>query len=403
MTQTRSSKQKWLALLAVAGAFTYTFLSRYIWSPLMKDASAEFGLSSAQSGLFMSAFFLGYVIMQLPGGILADRFSPRLILAAGTAIGGICTGMVAFVPTFATGAAFRLVAGLASGVIFSCSTKVLSYAFKAEERGIALGILMASPPLGITLASLIGPVLKSSIGWRQTFLVIGFLAVPIVLLLFFAKTGKGQPAAAQPERPSFLLGFAEYIKNKNQLLIAAGGFMFMLTTTGFPTWVNGFTGALNFSAVETTTIAMGYSISGIVGSILSGMLANKLKMNNRSFLILTLVFMAGLSLAIAFKWSFVLFAALSIVYGFVSYLPASHFAAIVINNARPEFSATSVALFNLFQQSASVIQPVLLGSIIDGTGGYNVIWYIFSASMAVSVITTTLTSKKIQMQENAAK
>lgn len=47
---------KYMSLAAVTLAFSFTFLSRYIWSPLMADVSGEFGINATQAGLYMSAF-----------------------------------------------------------------------------------------------------------------------------------------------------------------------------------------------------------------------------------------------------------------------------------------------------------------------------------------------------------
>lgn len=55
----KTAANKWLTLIAVTLAFSFTFLSRYIWSPLMNDVSAEFGINATQAGLYMSAFFAG--------------------------------------------------------------------------------------------------------------------------------------------------------------------------------------------------------------------------------------------------------------------------------------------------------------------------------------------------------
>lgn len=394
MQKTGVSSRRWLALLAVTSAFTYTFIGRYIWSPLMADVSAEFSLSSAQGGIYMSAFFLGYVITQIPGGLLADRIDPKIVLISSTLIGGLAAALMSQVSGFQMGIAFRLLAGLAGGFVFSCCSKVVSSAFQSHERSVALGILLASPPLGITIASLMGPLLKGALGWRATFLVVGGLSLLVVLalLLFIGKVEvpKEEPAGG---KPSFLEGFSAFTKNRNQWFLALAAFMFMLTTTGFPTWVSGFTRALGYTQAQTTLIAMSYSIAGIAGSIFSGFIAKKLKLPHRAFLMLALLCMAGLSLLLSLGWRFGGFAAIGILYGFISYLPAAHFTALVIDFSKPQHSATSVASHNLFQQSASVIQPILLGFGIDLTGGYAVIWYVFALAMLIAAASARLTRK----------
>ena len=87
----QKKRNPYLSLAAVTLAFTFTFLSRYIWSPLMADVSNEFGINATQAGLYMSAFFAGYLVTQIPGGIMADRYQPKYILIACTVLGGVMT------------------------------------------------------------------------------------------------------------------------------------------------------------------------------------------------------------------------------------------------------------------------------------------------------------------------
>ena len=53
----------------------------------MADVSGEFGINATQAGLYMSAFFAGYLVTQIPGGIMADRYQPKYILIACTILG----------------------------------------------------------------------------------------------------------------------------------------------------------------------------------------------------------------------------------------------------------------------------------------------------------------------------
>lgn len=387
MIKSRRTPDKWLTLLAVTAAFTYTFLGRYIYSSLMNAVSDEFGLNTAQAGMYMSAFFLGYIVTQVPGGILADRISPKMLVIISTAVGGLSSALMSTIPSFEMGILYRLLSGIAGGFVFSCSSKIISSVFEPKERGVALGILLASPPMGITLSSLLGPLLRDALGWRSSFLMVGLTAALVAaLILLFVRNPQRPPKEEAGKNPSFIAGFLVFVKNPNQLFLAAAGFMFMFTTTGFPTWVNKFTENLNYTEVQTTLIAMSYSIAGIIGSILSGMIAKRLRLGSRGFLLATLAAMSVLSIVLVLRWQAGLFLTIGIVYGFISYLPASHFAAMAISYANPLHSATAIASHNLFQQTASVIQPMVLGWGIDATGGYPILWYAFAATMIIGVL-----------------
>ncbi|MFR5727217.1 MAG: MFS transporter [Clostridium sp.] len=150
-TQTKKTN-KYMSLAAVTLAFSFTFLSRYIWSPLMADVSGEFGINATQAGLYMSAFFAGYLVTQIPGGIMADKYQPKYILIACTVLGGAMTALMSAINSYEMGLAIRVVTGVSSGCVMAqCSKVVLTFAPKR-----ALGVVLASLPFGITLAQSLG-------------------------------------------------------------------------------------------------------------------------------------------------------------------------------------------------------------------------------------------------------
>ena len=84
MSTANKSSNRWLALMSATLAFTFTFLSRFTWAPLMSTVMEEFSINATQAGLYMSAFFAGYCITQIPGGIMADKLQPKYILMIAT-------------------------------------------------------------------------------------------------------------------------------------------------------------------------------------------------------------------------------------------------------------------------------------------------------------------------------
>ena len=103
MSTDMKTSNKYMSLAAITLAFSFTFLSRYIWSPLMADVSGEFGINATQAGLYMSAFFAGYLVTQIPGGIMADRYQPKYILIACTILGGAMTALMSRITSYEMG------------------------------------------------------------------------------------------------------------------------------------------------------------------------------------------------------------------------------------------------------------------------------------------------------------
>ena len=380
------SKARWLALLAVTSAFSFTFLSRYTWSPLMLSVSQEFNLSAAQAGLYMSAFFAGYLITQIPSGIMADRLQPKYIIIICTVISGLMTAAMASIPSYEMGLLFRVIGGVSSGCIMASCSKVVAMNFALQDRASAMGILLASPPIGITLANMIGPVLNQRLGWRGTFTVVGAMAsIVVILTLLFVKP---VPRSTQPQGGGGLLsGLKGYFSDKNQWILGVSGFMFMAVSVGFATWCNTYAQKeLGLLPAQGGMVITCYSIAGIIGSCLSGSICKKLGLSHKKFLLLTLGGMAVFTILFSMQKSYTGLLLVGIIYGFIGYLPSTHYTTLCMTMAHESYAATAVSSQNLIFQMASMIQPAIIGGMLDATGNYSMIWYAFTGCLIIGIL-----------------
>lgn len=392
-----------MSLAAITLAFSFTFLSRYIWSPLMADVSGEFGINATQAGLYMSAFFAGYLVTQIPGGIMADRYQPKYILIACTILGGAMTALMSRITSYEMGLVIRVITGISSGCVMAQCSKVVALTFAPQERASAMGVVLASPPFGITLAQSLGAPLNQAFGWRTTFVIVGAVAVGVVALLaLFVKpveksvpaektagaAGRAvaQTAAAKPQAQAGMLeGLVGFFTNKQQLLLGISGFMFMFVSVGFATWTNKYAQSLGCTPVQGGMIITCYSIAGIIASCLSGGLAKKMHMSHRNFLMLTLTGMGVMTIFFSMQRSYMGLLLVGIIYGAVSYLPSTHYTTSAMMLAGERFTATAASTQNLLFQMASLIMPIIVGRVIDATGSYSFVWYIFVGCAAVAV------------------
>ena len=392
MSTDMKTSNKYMSLAAITLAFSFTFLSRYIWSPLMADVSGEFGINATQAGLYMSAFFAGYLVTQIPGGIMADRYQPKYILIACTILGGAMTALMSRITSYEMGLVIRVITGISSGCVMAQCSKVVALTFAPQERASAMGVVLASPPFGITLAQSLGAPLNQAFGWRTTFVIVGAVAVGVVALLaLFVKpveksvpaektagaAGRAvaQTAAAKPQAQAGMLeGLVGFFTNKQQLLLGISGFMFMFVSVGFATWTNKYAQSLGCTPVQGGMIITCYSIAGIIASCLSGGLAKKMHMSHRNFLMLTLTGMGVMTIFFSMQRSYMGLLLVGIIYGAVSYLPSTHYTTSAMMLAGERFTATAASTQNLLFQMASLIMPIVVGRVIDATGNYSLIW-----------------------------
>ena len=390
----QKKRNPYLSLAAVTLAFTFTFLSRYIWSPLMADVSNEFGINATQAGLYMSAFFAGYLVTQIPGGIMADRYQPKYILIACTVLGGVMTAAMSFITNYEMGLVIRVITGISSGCVMAQCSKVVA-------TTSAMGVVLASPPFGITLAQSIGAPLNQAVGWRNTFLIVAAIVVIIVALLAVfvqpiprktAAVPAGNPAVAQAAatkakgQAGLLEGLVGFFTNKQQLLLGVSGFMFMFVTVGFATWTNRYAQSLGFTPVQGGMIITCYSIAGIIASCLSGSIAVKCRMSHRNFLIASLAAMGVMTVLFSMQRGYMGLIVVGCVYGAISYLPSTHYTTSAMMLAGERYTATAASTQNLLFQLASLIMPIIVGRAIDLTGSYSFVWYIFLGCSVIAAV-----------------
>ncbi|MFP6761303.1 MAG: MFS transporter, partial [Rhodospirillales bacterium] len=111
--------------------------SLYILLPLWSQA---FGLSLAQVGMLKFAYSGAMAIFQMPAGFLSERFSPKLLLAAGTAFLGLAFFLLGLTGGFVTLLLLLFFAGLGSGPQHPLSSTLVAKAYETGPRRAALGI-----------------------------------------------------------------------------------------------------------------------------------------------------------------------------------------------------------------------------------------------------------------------
>ena len=124
----QSVRRHWMpfgVLFVVWSAFLLSFVDRLTWPPIIPLASRDLGISAAQAGGYMTAFYIGYVMTQLPGGYLTDRFGYRKVLLTSFLVMGTFTAAMGLVENYAAGFLLRILAGMGSGAVFSAGVRAI--------------------------------------------------------------------------------------------------------------------------------------------------------------------------------------------------------------------------------------------------------------------------------------
>ena len=170
-----------IALIFIITSINYA--DRATFSIAGNAAAGELGLSSVQMGFILSAFAWAYVLAQIPGGALLDRFGTKRIYAGAIALWSIFTalqGTVGFLfglPIIATLFAMRFLVGLAEAPSFPGNARLVAAWFPGPERGTASAIFNSSQYFALVAFAPLMGWLVHSFGWRSVFWVMGALGL----------------------------------------------------------------------------------------------------------------------------------------------------------------------------------------------------------------------------------
>ncbi|MBN2568784.1 MAG: MFS transporter, partial [Deltaproteobacteria bacterium] len=139
--------------------------------PLLPFIREYFSLNYTQAGLVVSAFTLSYGIAQLPGGWLADRLGPRVMITislSGLAVIGFLIGITRSYVALTT---LLILLGFTGGGYHPSAPPLIAKLVHPSTRGRAIGLHMASGSASYFLAPLIGATIAASLGWHNSFIV----------------------------------------------------------------------------------------------------------------------------------------------------------------------------------------------------------------------------------------
>jgi sugar phosphate permease len=164
--------------------YIVAFLDRMNVSAAALQMPGDLGLSERAIGLGAGVFFLGYLLLQIPGALIAERWSARRWIACIMVFWGMLTVLMAFIHTGRELYTVRFLVGAAEAGFFPAVVVYLTHWFQAADRAKAVAVFYAAMPLSYVVGSPLAGVLLGLSwlglrGWRWLFILEG---IPAVLL-----------------------------------------------------------------------------------------------------------------------------------------------------------------------------------------------------------------------------
>src|SRR6266568_2917587 len=159
-----------LAMLCLM--YFVTYVDRVNIGTAASEIQKELHLSNTQLGLVFSAFAYPYLLFQVIGGWVGDRFGPRRTLFWCGLIWAVSTIATGFVTSLATLFIARVALGFGEGATFPTATRAMQYWTPASKRGFAQGLTHSFARLGNAVTPPVVALLILWLTWRGTFVVL---------------------------------------------------------------------------------------------------------------------------------------------------------------------------------------------------------------------------------------
>ncbi|MGI5490013.1 MFS transporter [Microtetraspora malaysiensis] len=181
-TQIRRTATVTVGLLM--GVWVIDYVDRVMMAVALPFIGEDFALTKTEQGWLITAFSLVYMLCQVPGGILADRFGARRQLMVSLLLWSVFTALTGIAWGLASLLVIRALFGVGQGLFPGASFKAIAERTTPAVRATAAGAMLASNQLGAGVAPLIVAPLILALGWRHTFWVTAAAGVAIGALLW---------------------------------------------------------------------------------------------------------------------------------------------------------------------------------------------------------------------------
>jgi len=210
--------KKYFVVLVLFVLSMITYVDRVCISTAKDPISGEMHLSDPAMGLVFSAFALGYALAQIPSGWLADRFGPRLVLAAVVTLWSAMTALTGAAWNLASLVTIRLLFGVSEAGAYPGGARAICNWLPLGERGRANGILFSGSRFGGAVAFPLLAWMLTRWQWRTSFWILGGIGLLWALfwLLWFRDSppgGPGEKKSGNVAQPVSGIGLSDILRS----------------------------------------------------------------------------------------------------------------------------------------------------------------------------------------------
>jgi MFS family permease len=362
-----SSRQAIIAFALGTLYFGYAFVQRVSPSVMTTELMRDFAVGGAALGSLSAFYFYAYASIQLPVGMLTDRFGPRKLMSFAAALCAIASIGFGLSDSLLAASIGRALIGVTVAFAFVGTLAIAGYWFKPSQYALLAGLLQTVGMGGAIFGQAPLRQLVESIGWRDTMNLLALLALLLAILLFKRVPMRSSKQKQRTARAGVLQGLRAVTINPQTWICALIGFGMSGTMLAFGglwgvPWLNTVHG---YSTTEAAGITSMLFVGWAIFSPLAGWASDRtgrrnliLRLGSLTALLATacLVYLTPDNSAVLMALIFVIGAggsSMTVCFGSVKELNDINYA------------STSLGLMNMCVVGAGAVMQPLIGWLLD--------------------------------------
>lgn len=368
--------KKWVMLLLIWLMMFVAYLDRINISVAGPTIQNALHISPTAFGAVLSAFTFGYAILQIPGGMLADKLGSKKLLVIALIWWTIFTGMTGMAMSLGFLIVVRVLFGVGEGLENGAQFKLIGDFFPSKERSAANGLFLTSIALGPAVVAPLAVWLLKTVGWHSMFywfIVPGLIMAILIGILIPKKPENGVIHTEIRNRKGLQATWSDVMAHPTIWLAFFAYMFFNVAFWGFLGWMPSYLS----QARHITLSALGMDASlpywfGFLGLVILGFLGNKLLYRFRASMIAISYLLAGVFLYIAYTAGTVSGSVTGLcVAAFFLYGGFGPIWGVALDLLPDELRGTFTGFVNFGGQIGGFVAPIVVGAIVSATKSYN--------------------------------
>ena len=433
----KHNKTRYYILAMIFLVTSLNYGDRATLSMAAAPMSQELGLSSVTMGYIFSAFGWAYVIGQIPGGWLLDKFGARRVYFWSIMLWSFFTILLGFVDILgsipliiASLFILRFLVGLSESPAFPGNSQIVAAWFPTKERGTAAALFNSAQYFATVIFAPFMGWLVAHIHWQSVFWIMGGLGIVIAFIWLkviyspekhptinsnefkylqaggaITSMGENQLKVADENNKMNFKNIKKLLSSRMLLGIFIAQYCITCLTYFFITWFPVYlVKERHMSILEAGFAAVLPALCGFIGGVLGGVISDKLIKMNKS---LTFSRKFPIIFGMLLSTSIVVCNYVDSQSAILFFMSLAFFGkgfgalgwAVMSDVAPKEMVGLSGGLFNTFGNTAGIVIPIAIGYIINSTGSFNGALVFVGIHAVIAIICYLFMVGKIQRFE----